>query len=405
MRIFTANRSYKTRSEVIDQYERPLIREGTFHKGDNYKIKYIYHLIGIEQGQFAANFVVPEKLRHTEFLADNYFRQKICQGRMTDREELDKSIATMKEIRKAGKEALDDYFSESQNISFISDASNFPYNEGHFVIDGGKILPLPEDSYGFSGKHHIFKINENGEPSFGVVDLESPTSISKINQGFFVAKIIHEGDAIRLLDEVPDTGQISISNFRGHIGQIFNENAYSNNDPARKAEIHTELLKYLSNPVKYREILEEIVRGRPVSFGKFGEIKFPLNSFNHTYWIESTLEDLYCLKIYPGAEVTFEDAPDLLFEIARENSLSINNAYIGTNGRDVRIITPQNGHLEAISKSLDNQLLGDYFDRPLSNFIVFHEKPRGILEPTFRPRRRSVRQSQVNADQLKPSDI
>ena len=192
-------------------------------------------------------------------------------------------------------------------------------------------------------------------------------------------QIIADGRAIRLLDAVPGTDKISISDFRGHIGQIFREDLYSAINSELRAVIHTQLLDYLRDPQNYIGILQDILCGKAVDFGPYGKLSLPLAPYNHTYWIDSDSGSIYCLKTYPSpdksAGVTFNEGPDLLFAFAEEYGFGIRNAYIGANGKDVGTRLIQNNTVSPIRYTLDGADLGEYLiNRGLANFIAFLTK-------------------------------
>jgi hypothetical protein len=343
------------------------IHEGKYRGG-------AYHLIQIDLRTLNAKLVYPSQFRDATFL--DGWNQALPQGRMADQAAIKKVKATGGKLQSAGKEKIETYVRTHPLLCFISDATNFPFNEGHFVISEGEMLPLPPGSHPISGKHHILR-TANSEISFRVVNTESKSSIQAAQEGFFVPKIIHEGQPVRLLDEVPSTGGISIFDFRGHIEQIFVDSEMSSE---KRVRMHSQLLEYLRNPHTYKDILQAIVSGQAVNFGQDGKISFRLNTFNHTYWIETEDGEIYCLKTYPSpdgkspAGVTFNQGPDLLMAIAREYNFEIKNAYIGTNGKDVRVILRENNQPSPIKTTLEEASFGNYFDRPLATFIAFSWK-------------------------------
>jgi hypothetical protein len=363
----------------------PLQRRSEFKPGVPVKIDEgayrggLYHLIRIDGKRTCARFFSPEIL-NTHLL--NGHDQGLHQGRISNKLEIGRMQARAKEFQAAGKVMLDDLISGDPKVLLASDASNSPLNEGHFAIQDGKILPLPEGSQPVTGKHYVLSTAE-GRVSFPLVDTEDAGSVRLAGEGFFAPKIIHEGSPLRLLDEIPGTSTFSLSCYRGHIGQIFNDEAYSEMNSPKRAEIHTQLLEYLRDPVRYARFVRDIMYGLPVKFGEHGMIKFSPMVYNHTYWIESTAGDIYLFKTYPSrtlektAGVTFNDGPDLLIEVAETYGFGIRNAFIGTNGKDVRVILPKDGKPAPIRtiENYPNQTLGDgnYFDRPLANFIAFSE--------------------------------
>jgi hypothetical protein len=339
----------------------------------------LYHLIKIDPKRVRAEFVTPEVLNSHMI---NGFDQALPQGRLTGQKEIGRIFFRAKELQAAGKFALDEKLKRDPAVLLVSDASNSPFNEAHFAIQDGKILPLPEGSQAIRGKHYVLSTAE-GAVSFPLVDTGDPGSVQSAAQGFMVPKIIHEGNPVRLLDGVTGTGNLSLSYYRGHIGQIFVESAYSKMGSPERVAIHTQLLEYLREPIKYMELVKDIMNGMPVSFGEHGAVRFIQNSFNHTYWIESENGSLYLFKTYPSrdlgrpAGVTFNEGPDLIFEVAKAYAFRALNAFIGTDGKDVRVILPKDRKPEAI-RTLEGypcQTLGDgkYFDRSLANFIVFSE--------------------------------
>jgi len=345
-----------------------VIREGRYRGG-------IYHLLRLDTKKLQAKFNIPTQFSDPAFLEGA--NQRMSQGRMVQGPEMQAAFAKFGEFWQTGQVSLDKFLELHPDTLFISDATNAPFNEGHFAIADGKLLPLPPNSHPLSGKHYMLSTS-NGLVSFPIVDLEDKASIQAAEEGFFVPKIIHEGQPIGLLDEIPGTGQISISDYRGHIGQMVKEAEYSEMNSQRRVDIHTQILEYLRNPRQYMAVLQNIISGQPVDFGQHGEIVFSFNTYNHTYWLETKAGTLYCLKTYASpdgsaAGVTFDDGPDLLFAIGRQHNLKINNAFLGTNGRDVRVVTADKGQAERITHSLDGTPLGDprSFTRPSANFIAF----------------------------------
>ena len=343
------------------------ITEGAYKGG-------MYHLINLGSRGLRAELGVPKQFHDQSFLVGA--NQALGHGRMTDITLTREAQAKAKEFQGAGQPLLSEFVLTHPNVVFISDASNSPFNEGHFIIQDGKLLPLPPDSQAVSGRHYVLKTSGD-KISFPLVDTQDENSVRAVGEGFFVPKIIHEGKAIGLLDEVPGTGQLSIADYRGHIGQLFIETAYAEHGSPKKAFIHTRLLDYLRDPINYRAVLQDIVSGRAVNFGEFGDVIFPQNTFNHTYWIEAESGEIYCFKTLPALAgmpapgVRFADGPNLLFEVANEHGFGIRNAFIGTNGKDVRVILNQDGKLEPLSLSLEGAAFGKHLERPIANFIAF----------------------------------
>ncbi len=345
-----------------------VIHEGKYRGG-------IYHLLRLDTKKLRAKFNIPTQFSDPAFLDGS--NQRMSQGRMVQGPEMQAAFAKFGEFWQTGQVSLDKFLELNPDTCFISDATNAPFNEGHFAISNGKLLPLSPNSHPLTGKHYVLS-TANGTVSFPVVDVEDKVSIQAAEEGFFVPKIIHEGQSIGLLGKVPGTGQISISDYRGHIGQLVKEAEYSDMNSQRRVDIHTQILEYLRNPRQYMAVLQNIISGQPVDFGQHGEIVFSLNTYNHTYWLETNAGTLYCLKTYASSDgsvagVTFDDGPDLLFAIGKRYNLKIKNAFIGTNGRDVRLVPINKGRAERVTHSLDNIPLGDprSLGRPSANFIAF----------------------------------
>jgi hypothetical protein len=347
------------------------IYEGVYRGG-------FYHLVKLERQNLKAEFVVADKLKDPAFVAGH--SHAVPQGRVADKEEIKRVVSRGDEFKAAGKQALADYLKANPKAIIVSDASNYPWLEGHFSIQDGQLLPAASGSPALSGKHSVLSTT-GGNVSFPLVDTENPKSIKAAEQGFFVTKIIHNGYPIRLLDEVPGTGRLAISNYRGHIGQLFRDYEYSEMNSQKRADIHAQLIEYLRNPHNYLELIKDIINGKPISIGGYNGIVFPQNVYSHTYWLESKAGNLFCLKTYPSKDgssvgATLNEAADLLFAFGRTYGFQIQHAFIGTNGRDVRIILNREGQPEAIRTLEDypNQILGDgkSFDRPLVNFIAFY---------------------------------
>jgi hypothetical protein len=339
-----------------------------------------YHLIQTDLRNYKAELRIPPQFQYPIF-TENY-NQALYQSRLSKGPALDKVLETRYVFREAGKAEMKMFASKNPSFVLFSDASNYPYNEGHFIIRSGKLYPLPPTSYPLKGKQWSLQVRD-GAVNFGIVNLDNQYSISSVNEGFYVHKVIHDGKPIRLLDEVPGTGQLSITCCRGHINQIFKENTYSDMDSPKRAEIHTELIEYFREAQKYRDVLQDIIKGKAIRFGVHGEIKLPLNTYNHTFWIETQSGEIFCFKTYPNPEgkgsagVTYNDAPDMLLKIAGEYGFKIKDAYIGSNGKDVRIILPPQqpgAEPEPISKALDGSPFWKFKLRPLANFIAFTEK-------------------------------
>lgn len=347
---------------------RIVIHEGKYRNG-------IYHLFKLDRDASRADFISPPQFSDPAFTQG--WSQKKPQGRMVPGEEFDRAFAKPKEFWEVGKQHMDNFIRTHPLAYLISDASNNPFHEGGFAISGKRLLPIPTGSYPIFGKHYVLS-TANGRVSFPIVDLEDESSIRNAEEGFFVPKIIHEGQPIRLLDEVPGTGQISIADYRGHIGQLVKEAGYSEMNSQRRVDIHTQILEYLREPRQYMAVLKNILAGQAIDFGQYGPISFSLNTYNHTYWLETDGGALYCFKTYASpdgsaAGVIFGDGPDLLFAIGRQYNFKIKNAFIGTNGRDVRMVFIDSGQPIRLIHSLDGIALGDAtsFARPSANFIVF----------------------------------
>jgi len=349
------------------------IQEGKYSGGR-------FHFIQTDLRKFRTNLRIPPQFQYPVFI-ENY-DQALYQGRMVKGRAIDKVLETRDVFREAGKAEMAIFVKQNPSFVFLSDASNYPYNEGHFMIKDGKLFPLSPTSPPLSGKHWSLQIRD-GNINFAIVDLDNSASIMSAHEGFYVHKVIHEGKPIHLLDEVPGTGQLSITCCRGHINQTFRENSYSEMDSPKRAEIHTELVEYFRDARKYLDVLQTIIKGRAVRFGKYGEIKLPLNTYNHTFWLETESGEIYCLKTYPDPEgkipagVTYNEVSDLLLKIAGEYDFKIKNSYIGTNGKDVRLVIPSTNTgdgPEPIAKALDGSSFWKFDLRPLANFIAFTEK-------------------------------
>lgn len=338
----------------------------------------IHTVTSIARERAFARFVAPKVFEDKAFL-DGY-DQRLCQGRISDEDTLGKAKSKFQEFQKAGSPAQAEFLSKHRENCLISDASNYPFNEGHFVIKDGNMLPLPQGEVPVSGKHYVMDTTGGGI-SFPLIDLENKDSLQDIESAFFLAKIIHEGEPIGLLDRVPGTEKLLISDFRGHIGQIFHDDAYSKMNSPERIVIHSQLIKYLWDSIKYQQELQDILDGKMHDFGE-GEDKItkklPQTRFHHTYWIEGDNAQIYCVKTYPGIlnpsefpGVSFAEAPYFLQAIADAYEFAIKNAFIGTNGRDVRTIIVNNKLRETISETSGGTSLGDYFGRPLPNFVAF----------------------------------
>jgi len=349
------------------------INEGTYSGGR-------YHLIQTDLRSFRAELRIPTQFQHPVFLES--YNQELYQGRMLKGPELERLLDARAVFRDAGEAEMMAFIKKNPSFVFLSDASNYPYNEGHFVIKEGKLYPLPPTAYPLKGKHWSLQ-TQGGNIKFALVDLDDPASVASAHEGFYVHKVIHEGKPIRLLDEVPGTGLLSITCCRGHINQIFRENAYSEQNSQKRCDIHSALMEYFRDAKKYHDILQRIISGKAADLSTCGKIKLPLNTYNHTFWIEAGSGEIYCLKTYPDPEgkspagVTFNEVPDFLLKIGAEYGFKINNSYIGTNGKDVRIVVPPlspGAEPEPISHSLDGSPFWKFDLRPLANFIAFLKK-------------------------------
>lgn len=410
-----------------------------------------FHLINLgSRDRFRADFVLPERYPSLEF--DQGF---VC-GLITDPEKGSKAKEHFKSFQETGKDLFRRYIGGEKGIStipiedaaLISDGSNYPYNEGHFAVYRNRLMPMPTGALFPTGSHNMLTINENGNISFRTIalcdELWGDGIAPDIFKGFFAPKIIHEGNPVGLTDTEPGTDDLLISDFRGHIGQIFFEQDYLNpndigtvsrdfviktvqgiepflgvffanpndinleflpdidgrldscSDTAikvgisqilrhlrlndlKRAAIHMQLLGYMRDSNTYRRILNKIIAGRSISFRQYGQIELRKNTYNHTYWIEAKDGSFYCMKTYRDKEndvrvpsgVTFEEGPFFLIEIAEKFGFKINNAFIGTNGGDVRIIArDQHGNLSPIDKTSDGQPIETDFARELGNFVV-----------------------------------
>ena len=360
------------------------IYEGKYfrYKKGNLSTKGTFHLI-MDLNNFHAKTIFPAKLNEPGFLKG--CDQALAQGRMMDgTDAIKRAKEAIERFREAGKLEMGNFIERNPSWVFLSDASNYPCNEGHFAIADGKLLPLPPGSDILKGSHWVLKTHD-GNIDFALVNLEDPDSarsdsIRSVGEGFFVHKIIHEGWPIDLLNEVPGTGQRSISDCRGNIGQFVNEAKYPEMNSEEKAKVNAELLNCLRDPQKYARLLSDIINGRCFNFGKNGNIPLELNTYNHTYWIKTVSGNVHCLKTYPDPEersptgVTFSGSPYLIIEIAKLFDFWIEDAFIGTSGRDVRMIIQKDDKPELISSAFDGTLLWKTPLDPLPNFIAFLEK-------------------------------
>lgn len=338
----------------------------------------IFHLVEFDMNNVRARFVAPPEFSKQEFV--NGFSQALPQGRMTKGPALEMTFAKAKEFQAAGKRALDKLLAENPMTLLVSDASNAPFNEGHFAIQGSEILPLPAGSHQIEGRH-IILTTRYGEINFFPVKTDSFPSVSAAQEGFFVAPVVQNFIPHDLLMPIKGTDSHMISNFRGHIGQIFDD-SHSQMDSPERIRIHTELLKYLRDPRVYGAILSAIVQGRKADIEGIGKMAFKQQVFCHTYWIRSDDGTIFALKTYPFPAgkfppgVRFSETYNLLSAVAREYGFGLEDAYVGTNGRDVRIITLENGQPVIIEKAADGTPLYEsedknHFRRQLTNFIAF----------------------------------
>jgi len=343
------------------------IHEGSYSNGR-------FHLVQTDLRQFRAHLGISPEFADAGFVSGH--DQAFIQGRMEKGPEIDKMRGRHAEFMAAGKKEFEAFLNQHPEFVLISDATNSPWNEGHFAVHGGKILPLPKGSHPVSGKHYVLQIKD-GKISFGLLDTDNAKAARDVEYAIFVPKVVHEGRPIRLLDEVPGTGRIAISDHRGHIGQIFQENSYSERGSEKRASMHTELIALLRDPRAYIDVLRNIIRGLPFNFNRYGEIALPLNTYNHTLWVETEDGKVFLVKTYPrpglkdSSGISFDNIPEFLFELGRAYGFTVRNAYIGTNGKDVRVIVPGRNGPAAITNSLTGDPLGDYFEKPLTSFIAF----------------------------------
>lgn len=341
----------------------------------------IFHLVEFDPAKVRARFVAPPEFYRPDFV--NGFSQALPQGRLTQGEAiLDRALATAKgAFQEAAKRSINSFLAENPGTLLISDASNAPFNEGHFAIQESEVLPLPEGSQPITGRQMVLT-TRNGEVDFFAVKPDSFPSVSAAQEGFFVAPVVQKFIPLDLTMPVKGTDSYMISNFRGHIGQIFDDSHSKQNSPER-ARIHTELLKYLRDPRLYSAILSDIVQGKKVDIAGIGKMAFKQQVFTHTYWIRSDEGAIFALKTYPFPTgkyppgVRFAESYNLLSSVAREYGFGLEDAFIGTNGRDVRIITLENGQPVTIEKAADGTPLYEAEDnnhfhtRILPNFIAF----------------------------------
>lgn len=338
----------------------PLIQEGNCSAGR-------FHLINLGKRDLRARLVIPEQLKDSRFL--NGWTQKLPQNRTRSEAESDRSWEKGGQFKLAGEEALADFSEHNPGSWFVSDATNWPYNECHFVIENGMMLPLPADSFPAHGKHYVFAIDPEGSASFPLIDIDEPGTFRSLRQAFYVPKIIHEGVPIGLLDEIPGTGRPLVCAFRGAVGQIFKEKDYSGRGTSKRADIHDNIVTWLRAPETYWSVIKDMINGMPVDFGCYGKIRLPHATYCHTYWLEDDDNNLSCLKVFPPQEgderggITLAQGPEFLLSVSKVFSFEIKNAYIGTNGNDVRTIMIRDHILTTIE--------GDYKHRPLASFLAF----------------------------------
>ena len=209
--------------------------------------------------------------------------------------------------------------------------------------------------------------------SFPLVDTADPAGLAAVEDGFFVPKLVHEGRTLDLLEIVPGTTHYLISYLRHHLNQLFKENEYSTANSPERARINGELIAYLRDPGNYLSLLRDIVAGKQVAVNPKGFIE---NDYNHTYWLECEDEKLRCLKTYPTNDglqigITFRETGNFILAIAKAYDLSVRNVFLGTNGKDVRVIVPQDGRLEPLRHDLAGNIFGNYLNHALANFIYF----------------------------------
>lgn len=338
---------------------------------------FIFQIVPINKDLRAEHVIPTESLALAKNFPDSV-HQKLTSGRMVGTE-IEPALDLWSSLSNVGGELMG--LLDVSKVVFITDASNFPFNEGHFVIREGQVVKLPKNLYQPAGKHFFMCISKSGEVSFKAVDLDEADSYKDIWQAFMVPVVMYKGETLQLLDKIPQTDTYFISEVRGHIGQIFDENSYSEKGEPKKAFIHEQIIKWLREPDKYLLEIKKALKGGNFYWGELNGVKIeealPRMIYNHTYWVETKDGELLLIKIYPKENaksgVKFEDSGALLKTILNPVGKIPDNAYIGTNGRDVRLIVPNDGTLRAISETAEGLKLDfkGYLERGLGNFIVF----------------------------------
>jgi len=330
-----------------------------------------FHVIpGLQN--FRAKMVIPPPFENPDFIKN--CNQALNQGRMLDGPEKQKALEAANRFKNAGRSEMEKFIKQNPGLVFLSDAVDYPSNECRFMIKNGKLLPLPPGSYPLFGKHWM--ATTNGQLDFKLVDLSDPASVQAAGEGFFVHKIVDNCEEIEPAEEVPGTGLPSVTYCRDDIEHLVNEAKYSDEmNSLKRSEVNAKLVEHLRRNENLG-ILQGIVNGRPLNFGSYGWISFELNPYPRTYWMTNRSGEEFCIKTYPDpggkspAGVAFDVIPYFLFEVAKVFDLGIvRDAYIGTGGKNVRVIVMRDGAPEPIL-TINGKYLS-HLQIPIPTYVAF----------------------------------
>jgi hypothetical protein len=372
--MFLKNISVKS---LFEQREPEYMYEGIYSAAD-YRGEGYFQLIPLDRQSMTFDWVLPQPIvdiRRTFPV----FNQKLTLGTVIG-DEVKDNFRWVNSLFGFGEEALKNL--PINNVYLISDAANFPFNEATWGIYENGLVEMPHNVFPIQGKYNALSVTRQGRLEFRSVNFDDPFDVLKVYKGFSASKIMDDGRSVSLLETEPGTDHLLIEGLRGHPGQIFKEDDYSKPGSVERNKIHTKLLTWLRDGLRYREYLRAALNGDVIRWGDDFRCSLPRMVFNHTLWVEDGDDRLFLLKMLPKADrsagLRHDDLGDFVRSVGEVYGYDFRAAYVTTNGQDVRTIVRRTEGLMPVRYALSDATVdfqagfsaNKYLQRPLASFIV-----------------------------------